>query len=94
VGIEQRGDAEAVVRRMMAAMQHRGPDDEGFARRASRGAIRGPGHPPFDNEMLAQSIYFGFRLVKYRAQPSIAERPPQSISLGARSMDLGCWPPR
>src|SRR5713226_7296225 len=30
VGVEHREEAEAVVRRMMAAMQHRGPDDEGL----------------------------------------------------------------
>ena len=39
VGMRREGEAESAVRRMMAAMTHRGPDDEGM--HATRGAVIG-----------------------------------------------------
>jgi len=78
VGIGQRGDAEAVVRRMMAAMQHRGPDDEGLlvappgAPSAALGIRRlsiidlAGGHQPVFNEDGTLAVVFNGEVYNFQ----------------------------
>ncbi|MFY9583739.1 MAG: asparagine synthase (glutamine-hydrolyzing) [Candidatus Acidiferrales bacterium] len=78
VGIEQRGDAEAVVRRMMAAMQHRGPDDAGLlvappgAPSAALGIRRlsiidlAGGHQPVFNEDGTLAVVFNGEIYNFQ----------------------------
>ncbi len=48
----------------------------------------------FDNEMLAQVIYFDFPIGEVSCPTRILKRPPPSISAAASNMAWGSWPPR
>ncbi|MGA9566860.1 MAG: hypothetical protein WBS19_15145 [Candidatus Korobacteraceae bacterium] len=45
----------------------------------------------FDNQVMAQCVYFGFCIAKFRARQSISTRHPRSISGEASSIDSGYW---
>lgn len=78
VGFARPDDAEAVVRRMLAAMHHRGPDDEGLlvappeAPRAALGMRRlsiidlPGGHQPVFNEDRSIAIVFNGEIYNFR----------------------------
>ena len=73
VGMERADDSESVVRRMMAAMYHRGPDDEGLllsppvalgARRLSIIDLVG-GHQPIFNEEGTVAVVFNGEIYNF-----------------------------
>ena len=77
-GIDRGEEAEAIVRRMMAAMRHRGPDDEGLliappgapsaalgARRLSIIDLPG-GHQPVFNEDATLAVVFNGEIYNFR----------------------------
>ncbi len=78
VGVERREEAEAIVRRMMAAMRHRGPDDEGLlvappgAPSASLGMRRlsiidlAGGHQPVFNEDATIAVVFNGEIYNFQ----------------------------
>jgi asparagine synthase (glutamine-hydrolysing) len=68
VGVEEPREAESVVRRMMAALAHRGPDDEGFCfarpvalgmRRLSIIDLPGGGQPVLNEDQTLAVVYNG-----------------------------------
>jgi asparagine synthase (glutamine-hydrolysing) len=74
VGVEQPREAEFVVRRMMAALEHRGPDDEGFCfsppvalgmRRLSIIDLPG-GRQPVWNEDQTLAVVFNGEIYNFR----------------------------
>jgi asparagine synthase (glutamine-hydrolysing) len=74
VGVEQPREAEFVVRRMMAALEHRGPDDEGFCfsppvalgmRRLSIIDLPG-GRQPVWNEDQTHAVVFNGEIYNFR----------------------------
>jgi len=86
VGIEARGEAEAVTRRMAAALAHRGPDDEGFLcndtrapglalgmRRLSIIDLAG-GHQPIWNETHDVAVILNGEIYNFHELRSILER--------------------
>ena len=75
IGFENRETAEAAVRRMMAAMRHRGPDDEGWhlgpmaaigMRRLSIIDLAG-GHQPVFNEDGTLAVVFNGEIYNFHA---------------------------
>jgi asparagine synthase (glutamine-hydrolysing) len=74
VGVEQPREAEFVVRRMMAALEHRGPDDQGFCfsppvalgmRRLSIIDLPG-GRQPVWNEDQTLAVVFNGEIYNFR----------------------------
>jgi asparagine synthase (glutamine-hydrolysing) len=74
VGVEEPREAESVVRRMMAALAHRGPDDEGFcfARPVALGIRRlsiidlPGGHQPVWNEDQTLAVVYNGEIYNFR----------------------------
>ena len=78
VGVDREAEAEAIVRRMLAAMRHRGPDDEGLlvapprARSAALGMRRlsiidlPGGHQPVFNEDATLAVVFNGEIYNFR----------------------------
>jgi len=74
VGIERGDEAEAIVRRMMAALRHRGPDDEGLLatppvalgiRRLTIIDLAG-GHQPIYNEQGSVAVVFNGEIYNFQ----------------------------